>query len=156
MRRITGSAVVTLCAAASLTAAMTTVSAAATTVSPAAASTVTQRTGTPVAVDCGAQGQVRPTDFVLACGDGNSRLASLHWSGWNGSTATGQGVNVVNDCKPYCAAGTLRSYDVSVRLDQPQTWKAHPQQRHYSQITLTYGDHRPEGYPRVVTYTLWS
>ncbi|MFF7329958.1 hypothetical protein [Streptomyces sp. NPDC008150] len=156
MRRITGSAVVTLCAAASLTAAMTTVSAAATTASPATASSVTQRTASPVVVDCGSKGQVRPSDFVLACGDGNSRLGSLQWSQWNGSSAVGHGVNVVNDCKPYCAAGKFRSYDVSVRLDQPQTWKAHPQQRHYSQITLTYGDQRPAGYPQVVTFTLWS
>ncbi|MEU5046023.1 hypothetical protein AB0G40_34550, partial [Streptomyces griseorubiginosus] len=44
------------------------------------AQTVQPRTGLPVLVDCLWHPRVRPTNFMLACGDGNSRLASLHWT----------------------------------------------------------------------------
>jgi hypothetical protein len=100
--------------------------------------------------------QVRPADFLLACADGNSRLSSLHWSRWGPDAAVARGFNVVNDCKPYCAAGTFHSYPVVVRLDHPQPWKKHPQLQHYTQMSLVYTDGRPDGFGRVVNYPLWN
>jgi hypothetical protein len=93
---------------------------------------------------------------MIACGDGNSRLTSLHWLSWNQNSAVGQGVNVVNDCKPYCAAGTFHSYPVVVRLDHSQPWKKHPQLRHYTQMSLVYTDAKPDGFAQAVTYPLWN
>ncbi|MDQ0994575.1 hypothetical protein [Streptomyces sp. V3I7] len=110
----------------------------------------------PVLVDCFWRSNVRPNDFVLACGDGNSRLAGLHWSQWGPAGATAQGVNVVNDCKPYCAAGTFRSYPVTVRLDRPDTWKKDPGLTHFTRMSLTYSGGAPEGYSQVMTYPLWN
>jgi hypothetical protein len=116
-----------------------------------------QPAGHPVVlVDCFWHGRVRPTDFVLACGDGNSRLSSLHWSRWDRAAAVARGDNWVNDCEPYCAAGHFHRYPVVVRLDHPQSWKKHPSLRHYAQIHLTYPDGRPAGFPRTVTYPLWN
>ncbi|CCK25872.1 putative secreted protein [Streptomyces davaonensis JCM 4913] len=110
----------------------------------------------PVLVDCLWHPEVRPADFMLACADGNSRLASLHWSRWGERSARAEGVNWVNDCKPYCAAGRFHAYPVSVRLDRPEPWKKHPQLSHYSRITLTYTEGRPEGYAATVSYPLWN
>ncbi|MFF9275972.1 hypothetical protein [Streptomyces griseosporeus] len=110
----------------------------------------------PVLVDCLWHAQVRPADFVLACGDGNSRLVSLHWSRWDARAAVGEGVNMVNDCKPYCAAGRFHGYRVAVRLDKPLTWKKQPKLRQYTRMTLTFKDARPERLPQSVTYPLWS
>jgi hypothetical protein len=45
----------------------------------------------PVLVDCLWHPEVRPTDFMLACGDGNSRLTSLRWTDWNANSATATG-----------------------------------------------------------------
>ncbi|MGW3667566.1 hypothetical protein [Streptomyces sp. NPDC005141] len=151
MRRISVRTAITLCAAASLAAVMGTASAA-----PPAAGTTKQRQATPVLVDCFWHPDVRPADFILACGDGNSRLVSLHWSHWNQKSAVAEGVNMVNDCKPYCAAGKFHSYPVIVLLDHPEPWKKKPHVQHYAQMTLVYTGDRPEGYAHTVTYPLWN
>ncbi|WP_026249079.1 hypothetical protein [Streptomyces sp. LaPpAH-108] len=142
---------VTLAAGALLTAAMTTASA-----SPPddpAAHTAAAR---PVLVDCQWQRDVRPADFMLACGDGNSRLTGLHWTKWNDGKAYAEGVNWVNNCDPYCARGTFRSYPVTVRLDRPAEWKKDPGVQHFTRMTLTYQDARPDGFKQVMTYPLWD
>ncbi|MEU0335121.1 hypothetical protein [Streptomyces sp. NPDC006193] len=146
---VTGTAI-TLAAGTLLTAAMTTASASP---PPAVHRAAPPR---PVLVDCLWHRTVQPTDFILACGDGNSRLTGLHWSQWSGTSATAVGVNMVNDCKPYCAAGTFRSYPVTVRLDGPQPWKKDPGVQHFTRMSLTYTGARPEGFQQVVTYPLWD
>ncbi|MFF7048088.1 hypothetical protein ACFY94_06895 [Streptomyces griseorubiginosus] len=118
--------------------------------------TVQPRTGLPVLVDCLWHPRVRPTNFMLACGDGNSRLASLHWTRWDARGARAEGVNWVNDCKPYCAAGHFHAYRVTVRLDRSRPWKKQPQVSHYSRITLTYPAARPEQFGPTVSYPLWD
>ncbi|MEU2060379.1 hypothetical protein [Streptomyces sp. NPDC013455] len=144
---------VTLAAGALLTAAMSTATAG----PPAGAPAPSRITaGQPVLVDCLWQRTVRPDDFILACGDGNSRLTGLDWSEWGPQGATAVGVNMLNDCKPYCAAGTFHAYPVTVRLDGPKPWKKHPSVQHYTRMSLTYTDARPEGFQQVVTYPLWD
>ncbi|MEU5089941.1 hypothetical protein [Streptomyces sp. NPDC021356] len=146
---------VTLGAAVMLTAGLGTASAAsAAQAPPTAAAHTTHRQ--PVFVDCFWKPQTRPDAFILACGDANSRLSSLHWKKWNGRSAVAEGVNLVNDCKPYCAAGTFHSYPVVVRLDRAQPWKKHPQVQHFTRLSLAFPGHRPAGYERVVTYSLWN
>ncbi|MGP2436243.1 hypothetical protein [Streptomyces sp. JW3] len=143
-------AAVTLGAAAALAAAPLT-AASATTPSP---EPDRHRASGPVLADCQGRGEVRPGAYLLACGDGNSRLDALHWSRWGSDAAVGRGVNVVNDCVPYCAAGTFRSYPVTVRLAAPVTGGNGPGERHFTRISVTYTDGRPDGAPRVVSYPL--
>ncbi|MFV5996512.1 hypothetical protein ACNPQM_29950 [Streptomyces sp. NPDC056231] len=109
-----------------------------------------------VIVDCFSHPQVRPNDFLIACGDGNSILTALRWSDWKPNFAAGRGLNVVNDCQPFCAAGTFHPYPVTVRLDRSQPWNKNPHQRHFTQLRLVFTDSRPSGMPRVVTYQLWN
>ncbi|MEU1408788.1 hypothetical protein ABZ471_42100 [Streptomyces sp. NPDC005728] len=143
---------VTLAAGAMLTAAMTTASASPPTPTPTPRAEVSQ----PVLVDCLWNHDVRPADFILACGDGNSRLTGLHWTQWSPDAAVAVGVNMVNDCKPYCAAGTFRAYPVTVRLDRAQPWKKHPDVQRFDRMSLTYKDARPDGFNQVMTYPLWD
>ncbi|MEV2212315.1 hypothetical protein AB0H86_12810 [Streptomyces sp. NPDC050997] len=145
----------TLLAALALAAVMGTASAAPEKAPPPARGTAQRATAT-VLVDCFRKAHVRPADFLLACGDGNSRLTSLRWSRWNAHTAVAKGRNLVNDCDPYCAAGTFRSYPVVVRLDRAERWTRHPDLRHYARMTLTYPEGRPERLAPVVRYPLWS
>lgn len=140
---------VTLAAGALLTAAMTTASA-----SPPTAS-VSHRTA-PVLVDCEFKKNVRPADFILACGDGNSRLIGLAWVKWDSESALAEGVNVVNDCVPYCAKGVFRSYHVTVRLDRPAQWKKNSAVKRYTRLSVTYDDARPKGFTQTMVYPLWS
>ncbi|MEU9734595.1 hypothetical protein [Streptomyces sp. NPDC048002] len=146
-----------LCAVAALATAAGTPSSAAGSAQSAPPTRAVQAPGdTPVLVDCLWHPKVRPADFMLACGDGNSRLASLKWSQWGERTARATGVNHVNDCKPYCAAGRFHSYPVTVRLDRPEPWKKNPRLSHYTRITLTYTEGRPAGYAATVSYPLWN
>ncbi|AVH60578.1 MULTISPECIES: hypothetical protein [Streptomyces] len=150
MRRHIARTTMMLCGAVSLAAVVGTASAAPPGTQPV------KHHAEPVIVDCFWQPEVRPDDFILACGDGNSRLISLQWSQWLPNSATAEGINVVNDCKPYCAAGKFHPYRVTVRLDDPEPWKKRPQVQHYTQITLVYTDERPDGYERTVSYPLWN
>lgn len=158
MRKHTFNAVGIICAAAGLVASMGTASAAPSTPSVTASApyTVRRQVTGPVLVDCFGHAQVRPGDFILACGDGNSRLLGLRWTQWGTNSATAEGINAVNDCKPYCAVGRFRQYPVVVRLDRPGSWTKHPQLQRYSRITLTFQGSRPDGSPLVVTYPLWA
>ena len=74
----------------------------------------------PTIPDCFAQ-VVAPKAMVLACGDGNLSLEGLTWHGWGTETATATGNARANDCDPYCAAGTFRTYPVSVTASDPHT-----------------------------------
>ncbi|MFD4260113.1 hypothetical protein ACFWR9_21460 [Streptomyces sp. NPDC058534] len=139
-------AAVTLCAVVALAVPLGTAT--------AAAAAPAQQTADPVLVDCAGQPEVRPGTYILACGDGNSRLVSMHWYRWDAEAAVGRGSNAVNDCDPYCAAGAFRSYPVTVRLDRPTASDGDAGERHFSRITLTYTDGRPDGFPRTVTYPL--
>lgn len=155
MRSHTVSTAVTICAAAALVGAVGTASAAPVPAPPATHSAQAQ-SGQPVLVDCLWHPRVHPGDFMIACGDGNSRLVSLNWSHWGPSSAEARGVNMVNDCTPYCAAGKFRSYPVIVRLDHPMPWKKHPQMQHYTQMSLVYPQGRPDGFSHTVHYPLWD
>lgn len=143
-------AAVALCAAAALAVPLGTASAAPS-AGPAAR---TQQTQDPVLIDCSGQPQIGPAAYVLACGDGNSRLVSMRWFRWDPQAAVGRGTNAVNDCDPYCAAGAFHSYPVTVRLDMPTGGGGGTGQSHFTRITLTYTDGRPDGSPRTVTYPL--
>ncbi|WP_373558888.1 MULTISPECIES: hypothetical protein [Streptomyces] len=123
---------------------------------PTPTSTAQRQAGQPVMVDCFWHAQVRPTDFILACGDGNSRLTSLRWSQWHRDSAVAEGFNVVNDCKPYCAAGKFHSYPVIVRLNATQPWKKHPELSQYTQLSLVYTKGKPDGFGQWVDLPLWN
>lgn len=82
-----------LCAAAALV----------TAVVPASAQTRTAPDRAPapvVVVDCFSEAQVKPEEYLLACGDGNNRLVDLRWDTWGAQDATATGTDMVNDCTP--------------------------------------------------------
>ena len=156
MRKHTTTSLVTFCAALGIAASLGAATAAPAASPPTVARGVTRQAADPVLVDCLWHPQVRPSQFILACGDGNSRLTSLHWKRWDAREAVASGVNWVNDCDPYCAVGTFHAYPVVVRLDRPQAWKKHPAEQRYGRISLTYPGARPEQFARVMTYPLWD
>jgi hypothetical protein len=91
----------------------------------------------PVIVDCLNKDQIRPSGFVLACADANSLLKGMHWSAWN-PAASGTGTLAFNDCIPYCAQGTFRSFPVRIVLSRPEPLPQHPALRYYTRITITF------------------
>ncbi|MFB7462452.1 hypothetical protein ACFCZ1_02900 [Streptomyces sp. NPDC056224] len=138
-----------LCAAAALVAATVPASA-----RSGAAPTPTPPPGTVVVADCFAQAQVRPEEYLLACGDGNNRLVGLRWDTWGRRTATATGTDMVNDCRPYCAAGRFRSYPVKVSLSKPEPWPEHAGVKRFTMIRLVYTDTAPSPVAKDVSYKL--
>ncbi|MCB5181564.1 hypothetical protein [Streptomyces antimicrobicus] len=107
-----------------------------------------------VVVDCFGAPQVRPKEYLLACGDGNNQLVSLRWTSWGSRTATATGTDMVNDCRPYCAAGRFRAYPVQVTLSHPKPWPGHADTRRFTMIRLVYPEAAPSPVPHDVTYRL--
>ncbi|MEU3407137.1 hypothetical protein ABZ766_24790 [Streptomyces sp. NPDC006670] len=107
-----------------------------------------------VVVDCFSAAQVQPEEYILACGDGNNRLVGLRWDSWGASTATATGTDMVNDCRPYCAAGRFRPYPVRVTLSAPRPWPTHPGVQRFTVIRLLYTDTAPAPVRKDVTYKL--
>jgi hypothetical protein len=150
MRAHKARATLLVCAGAALAA--TTAAAPAAPAPPASAA----RGHTAIVVDCAGHPQTRPGGFVLACGDGNYALTSLHWSQWQPGSADGAGNAVVNNCVPYCAAGRFHTYQVTVRLDNPKPWPGHPKQWHYTRLSVSPAGNTPPRTPAVVTLQLWN
>ncbi|MFD9356982.1 hypothetical protein [Streptomyces sp. NPDC060031] len=107
-----------------------------------------------VVVDCLSQARMRPEEYILACGDGNNRLVDLRWNTWGSRTATATGTDMVNDCRPYCAAGRFRAYPVTVTLSNPQAWPEHPDVQRFTTIRLLYTDTAPAPVAKDVSYKL--
>ncbi len=73
----------------------------------------------------GSERAVRPTSFVLACADGNSRIDNASWTFWSADHATGTGTLTENDCDPYCAVGHFHSQTADLTLDLPILFHGH-------------------------------
>jgi hypothetical protein len=62
----------------------------------------------------------KPTRIVVACGDGNNRLARIRWESYGTDAASGTATAVVNDCEPNCAAGEFHRFHAVVTLNKPK------------------------------------
>ncbi|MEU9193906.1 hypothetical protein [Streptomyces hundungensis] len=114
------------------------------------------RQGAPptVVVDCSGEAQVRPGSYLIACGDGNNGLVSLHWTRWGATSAEARGSNVVNDCLPYCAAGHFHTFPVTVRLDTVRARPGQQGQGYFTVLHLHYTADRPSRTPRDAAYSI--
>jgi len=94
-----------------------------------------------VVVNCQGRAQVRPGSFTLACADGNDYLSGLAWAGWAPGLASATGVQVENDCVPYCAAGHFHRYPVDAVFWGSAAFG--PGSQRYTKVTLLYPGARP-------------
>ncbi|MBX7470646.1 MULTISPECIES: hypothetical protein [unclassified Streptomyces] len=125
-------------------------------VGPAGPAVATGGAGEPhtVVVDCSGQPQVRPSSYLIACGDGNNGLVSLEWTQWGAASAEGRGSDVVNDCIPYCAAGRFHTYPVTVRLDTVRPRPGQSGQPYFTVLHVHYTADTPARTPRDATYSI--
>jgi len=94
-----------------------------------------------VVLNCQGHAQVRPGRFTLACADFNDYLTGLTWKSWGPKLASATGVQHLNDCVPYCAAGHFHGYRVDVVLWHPAP--AGPGSQRYTSVTLLYPGAHP-------------
>jgi hypothetical protein len=74
---------------------------------------------------------VRPKQIVYT-GDGSGFLAgpgktgrrpkpsNLKWTSWTGNAALGSGDDWINNCEPFCAAGSFSEHAVNIKLYRPR------------------------------------
>jgi hypothetical protein len=119
----------------------------------------------PVVVNCQFKAQVRPSAMILTCADANDVLTSLHWVSWGTGAAFATGIEQINDCTPYCAAGKFINYPVLVDLWRAEPLPGHPGVLYFSRVTRVYTANRPPlyfcngthtCYPQTATFDLWS
>jgi hypothetical protein len=94
-----------------------------------------------VVVNCQGHARVRPGSFTLACADGNDYLSGLAWTSWAPGLASAIGVQVENDCVPYCAAGHFHRYPVDAVFWGGAAFG--PGSQRYTKVTLLYPRARP-------------
>jgi hypothetical protein len=118
-----------------------------------------------VAVNCQFKPQVRPSAMILTCADANDVLTGLHWVSWGTGAAFATGIEQINDCTPYCAAGKFINYPVLVDLWRAEPLPGHPGVLYFSRVTRVYTANRPPlyfcngthtCYPQTATFDLWS
>ena len=118
-----------------------------------------------VVVNCQFKPQVRPTAMILTCADANDVLTGLHWVSWGTGAAFATGIEQINDCTPYCAAGKFINYPVLVDLWRAEPLPGHPGVLYFSRVTRVYTANRPPlyfcngthtCYPQTATFDLWS
>jgi hypothetical protein len=90
--------------------------------------------------------QVRPGTIIYT-GDGSGALAGrgvrsrhpkfgrLHWTTWNATEGRAFGADWINNCIPFCAAGTFTPYPVNIRAFRPRVVEGH---RIFTRMQVTY------------------
>ena len=108
----------------------------------------------PVLVDCAVHSQVRPGQYILACGDGGGYLSGLHWAAWGSSEAFADGTSTINNGD---------NFPVLVDLWRAEPRPGHAGQRYFTELTLVFTGNRTytEGggvhkFPATLTYPLSS
>jgi len=136
---------------ASATTASATTASATTAQQPAAA---VPAANVPVVADCAVHGQVRPGQYILACGDAGGYLSGLHWAAWGSSEAFADGTFTINNGD---------NFPVLVDLWRAEPRPGHAGQRYFTELTLVFTGNRTytEGggvhkFPATLTYPLSS
>ena len=103
--------------------------------------------------DCLGKLRVKPTEVVLACGDGNFGIRKLSWVGWGSATAHATGTAYANDCKPYCAAGHFHTYPAVLVASGRQSCHGSPA---YARVRISFPGRTPypKAKPADLTYPL--
>jgi hypothetical protein len=95
-----------------------------------------------VDANCYSVGQVKPTQIVLACGDGNGVAQNLTWTRWDSQGALGSGDLNQNDCTPDCAEGHFVQYPATFRLSEQVTAAG---RTYFTRVGITFSGATPAG-----------
>lgn len=96
----------------------------------------------PVVINCAMKHQVKPTDYILNCGDGVASLVKLRWAAWGGQAAFGNGTESLRVCIPNCVNGKTVTFGVLIALWRAQPLPGHRSVRYFTRMTLIYTGNR--------------
>jgi hypothetical protein len=96
----------------------------------------------PVVISCTLQPQVRPSRYILACGDAGALLIRLSWASWGSSAAFASGVYSLNSCTPTCMALHFVRFPMLAALWRAVPWPGHVGKRYFSRLTIIFTGNR--------------
>jgi hypothetical protein len=108
-----------------------------------------------VLVSCDNKSEVRPTGYLLACGDGSAYFTKMRWASWTSGLASGTATLSVNDCTPSCAQGKYQSAAAIVVLWRKTAMPRHLGQWQFSRMTIIYTGKHPAHTAQTFTEDLW-
>jgi hypothetical protein len=106
-------------------------------------------------ITCLQKGQIRPSSYMIACGDGSQYLAKLRWASWTRDVASGTGEYSFNTCTPSCAQGKYITSKVLAVLWHTTAVPHHTGMRAFTRLTIIYTGKRPAHSAQSFTQTLW-
>lgn len=102
--------------------------------------------------------QVEPASIIYT-GDGTGLLGGasvgakssrIEWTQWTANVAVGSGFDQLNNCKPYCAAGTFTGYAVKIEMWRPRMLGG---SLVFTRMTIVFLKHTPPNTPTHYTFT---
>ena len=96
----------------------------------------------PVVITCALKPQVRPSRYILACGDAGALITQLSWPSWGSSAAFAAGVYSLNSCTPTCMAQHFVRFPMLAALWRAVPWPGHAGKRYFSRLTLIFTGNR--------------
>jgi hypothetical protein len=96
----------------------------------------------PVVITCALQPQVRPSRYVLACGDAGALIIRLNWASWGSSAAFAAGTYSLNSCTPTCMARHFVNFPMLAALWRAVPRPGHAGKRYFSRLTLIFTGNR--------------
>ena len=96
----------------------------------------------PVVITCALQPQVRPSRYVLACGDAGALIIRLSWPSWGSSAAFAAGAYSLNSCTPTCQALHFVRFPMLAALWRVVPWPGHAPKRYFSRLTVIFTGNR--------------
>jgi len=96
----------------------------------------------PVVISCALQPQVRPSRYILACGDAGALIIRLSWASWGSSAAFAAGVYSLNSCTPTCMARHFVNFPMLAALWRAVPWPGHTGKRYFSRLTIIFTGNR--------------
>jgi hypothetical protein len=96
----------------------------------------------PVVITCALQPQVRPSRYILACGDAGALIIRLSWASWGSSAAFAAGTYSLNSCTPTCMARHFVNFPMLAALWRAVPWPGHAGKRYFSRLTIIFTGNR--------------
>jgi hypothetical protein len=96
----------------------------------------------PVVITCALKPQVRPSRYILACGDAGALIIQLTWPSWGSSAAFAAGVYSLNSCTPTCMAQHFVRFPMLAALWRAAAWPGHAGKSYFSRLTLIFTGNR--------------
>jgi hypothetical protein len=135
-------AAVALCATAAIATAAAGTAAAATGQQARHQSPAATAASLPVVVNCAMQNQVKPSLYILACGDAGAKIINMRWATWGGQAAFGSGTYSLRVCIPNCVNGKTVTFPILAALWRVKPLPGQSGVRYFTRLTLIFTGNR--------------